>query len=74
MRLQDKFCSFIKVKREAKGLSQEQLAKLVWGESGQRSQIYQIESQYRGSVNFDTMDKILKALKCEITFVDLEAP
>lgn len=64
----DRFASFVKHRREFKGLSQHQLGVLVYGDvKDARQRVYQIENKKR-NVTIDTIDAYLKALDAEIYF------
>lgn len=64
-----KFATFMKDKRMALGLSQEQLALKVYGNEKERSRISRFENGKKVP-GLDTMGFILEALGCDFEFTE----
>ncbi|MDR2223527.1 MAG: helix-turn-helix transcriptional regulator [Flavobacteriaceae bacterium] len=65
MLLKEEIALFIKERRLELGLTMEELAILVWEDPTQKSEISRYENCKR-SMNIDTLELILKALKTEL--------
>lgn len=67
------FARFLKERREALGVSQSQLAKVLYGDERRQSFINSIENNKR-KVTLDTASFILAALSCNLEFEQGPAP
>lgn len=65
--LSDQFSTFIKEKRTALGISQYELSERIFGTHRQRYRISNFEAG-KGSINLDTLSKIMEELNCTIIF------
>ena len=65
---------FIKEKREAEGISQSELAIRVYGDSNRRGYISMIEKGTRKQLTVKTLEHILSALNCNISFIEYPKP
>ncbi|MGL5277351.1 MAG: helix-turn-helix domain-containing protein [Myroides sp.] len=63
--LKEEIALFIKERRQELGLTMEELAILIWGDSSKRSEISRYESGKR-TMSLDTLELFLKALQSEI--------
>lgn len=66
---QQKFAQFVKEKRKAKGLSQADLANLVFNKP-MKGYISEIESGVRTGITTPVIDKLLEALNSDIEFIE----
>jgi len=67
------FARFLKERREALGVSQVQLAKVLYADESRQSFISSIENGKR-KVTLDTASFILQALNSDLTFTQGAAP
>lgn len=66
---QQKFAQFVKEKRKAKGMSQADLAKLVF-DKPMKGYISEIESGARTGISTPLISRILDALDSDIEFIE----
>ena len=62
--------TFLKEKRLALGYSRAKLARQLFGNDNRVNYIYEKEEGRTGSIGLDTLEKWLKVLKSDITFVE----
>ena len=73
MDLQKKFSEFVKYRRKKIGMTQTELNVKATGANNHKL-IGDIENMKTSFVSSTTMDKILKALNCDVQFIELDQP
>lgn len=67
--IMQRFADFMKKKRQAMGLTQEELAEIIFGDKTRRDYISRIETGKK-DISLKSMDAILEALNADVEFLE----
>ena len=67
--IMQRFAEFMKNKRFAMGLTQEELAEIIFGDKTRRDYISRIETGKK-DISLKSMDAILEALNADVEFLE----
>lgn len=67
--IMQRFADFMKKKRQAMGLTQEELADIIFGDKARRDYISRIETGKK-DISLKSMDAILEALNADVEFLE----
>ena len=67
--IMQRFADFMKKKREAMGLTQGELAEIIFGDATRQDYISRIETGKK-DISLKSMDAILEALNADVEFLD----
>ena len=67
--IMQRFADFMKKKRQAMGLTQEELADIIFGDATRQDYISRIETGKK-DISLKSMDAILEALNADVEFLE----